>query len=90
MVGWHHRLNGHDFEQAPGDGRGSLSCCSPWPCCWQLNKKPPEQSESEELCRMEGSWRGRGLHGISVRGVYMEQALEDFRENTESVMIRTS
>ena len=32
MVGWHHRLDGHDFEQAPGvgDGRGSLACCSPW------------------------------------------------------------
>ena len=32
MVGWHHRLNGHEFEQAPGDGKGqgSLVCCSPW------------------------------------------------------------
>ena len=31
MVGWHHRLNGHDFEQMPGDceGQGSLACCSP-------------------------------------------------------------
>ena len=28
MVGWHHALNGHEFEQAPGDGRqGSLVCC---------------------------------------------------------------
>ena len=32
MVGWHHGLNGHQFEQAPGDGegQGSLACCSPW------------------------------------------------------------
>ena len=32
MVGWHHRLNGHEFEQAPGvgDRQGSLACCSPW------------------------------------------------------------
>ena len=32
MVGWHHRLDGHEFEQAPGvvDGQGSLVCCSPW------------------------------------------------------------
>ena len=38
MVGWHHRLNGHEFEQIPGvgdgqgigDGQGSLACCSPW------------------------------------------------------------
>ena len=32
MVGWHHRLNGHEFEQAwgVGDGQGGLACCSPW------------------------------------------------------------
>ena len=32
MVGWHHRWDGHEFEQAPGDGegQGSLACCSPW------------------------------------------------------------
>ena len=31
-VGWHHPLDGHEFEQAPGvgDGHGSLVCCSPW------------------------------------------------------------
>ena len=34
MVGWHHLLNGHEFEQAPGagDGQGRLECCSPWGC----------------------------------------------------------
>ena len=32
MVGWHHLLDGHEFEQAPGvaDGQGSLACCSAW------------------------------------------------------------
>ena len=32
IVGWHHRLNGHEFEQSLGDGegQGSLACCSPW------------------------------------------------------------
>ena len=32
MVGWHHLLNGHEFEQTPGvgDRQGSLACCSPW------------------------------------------------------------
>ena len=46
MVGWHHRLNGHEFEQASGDGdgQGSLRCCSPWGCkelntTEQLNNK---------------------------------------------------
>ena len=34
MVGWHHWLDGHEFEQAPGvgDGQGSLACCSLWGC----------------------------------------------------------
>ena len=46
MVGWHHPLNGHEFEQTRGDseGQGSLACCSPWGCkesnmSEQLNKK---------------------------------------------------
>ena len=32
MVRWHHRLNGHEFEETPGvgDGQGSLACCSSW------------------------------------------------------------
>ena len=32
MVGWHHQLNGHEFEQAPcdGEGQGDLVYCSPW------------------------------------------------------------
>ena len=32
MVGWHHQLNGHEFEQTLGDGKGhgNLVCCSPW------------------------------------------------------------
>ena len=32
LVEWHHRFNGHEFEQTPGDGegQGSLVCCSPW------------------------------------------------------------
>ena len=32
MVGWHHQLDGHDFEHTLGHGekQGSLACCSPW------------------------------------------------------------
>ena len=32
MIGWHHQLDGHEFEYGPGvsDGQGSLACCSPW------------------------------------------------------------
>ena len=44
MVGWHHQLHGHEFEQTPGagDGQGGLASCSPWGCkesdmTYQLN-----------------------------------------------------
>ena len=32
MIGWHHQLDGHEFEQTPGDSelQESLECCSPW------------------------------------------------------------
>ena len=46
MVGWHHRIDRHEFEQAPGVGerQGSLECCSRWghkesDMTEQLNKK---------------------------------------------------
>ena len=34
MVRLHHQINGHEFDQTPGDGKGqgSLVCCSPWGC----------------------------------------------------------
>ena len=63
MVGWHHRLDGHEFEQAPGigDGQGSLARCSPWgrkesDTTEQLNnnfcftEKETEAQSSEETC----------------------------------------
>ena len=42
MAGWHHRLNGHDFEQTLGDSEGqtSLACCSPWgPKEWDVTEQ---------------------------------------------------
>ena len=58
MVGRHHRLSGHEFEQAPGDseGQGSLLCCSPWGC--------NELDTSEQL---NSSWKaGRGREATGV------------------------
>ena len=51
MVGWHHWLDGHEFEQTSGDRQGSLVCCSPWGCkesdtTWQLNKNTAVSSFS--------------------------------------------
>ena len=46
-VGWHHWLNGHEFEQAlgVGEGQGSLACCSPWGCK-ELDMTEPLHSKS--------------------------------------------
>ena len=42
VVGWHHQLNRHEFEETPGDGegQGSLACCSLW-CCkeWGMTER---------------------------------------------------
>ena len=51
MVGWNHRLNGHEFEQTlgAGDRQGSLACCSPW------GRKEPDTTEWlnwAELCEL--------------------------------------
>ena len=67
MVGWHYRLNRHEFEQTLGDGegQGSLACCSPWghkesDTTQQLNDKGQaggilwDQKEAEPL-KGEGS-----------------------------------
>ena len=50
MVGWHHRLNGYEFEQplGVGDGQGSLACCSPWGC--------KESDTTVRLNWAEGKW----------------------------------
>ena len=54
-VGWHHQLNGHEFEktQGVGDGQGGLACCSPWghkesDTTEQLNNKNSLASEKEQ------------------------------------------
>ena len=43
MIGWHHQLNGHEFEQAPeiGDGQGGMACCNPWGCKESDSTEPP-------------------------------------------------
>ena len=51
MAGWHHRLEGHEFEQALGDGegQGSLVCCNPW--------GHKESDMTEQLNKTEGKFR---------------------------------
>ena len=58
MVGWHHRLNGHESEQIPGDseGHGSLVCCRPWGCkesetTERLNNNNQREGDGHRLSR---------------------------------------
>ena len=49
MVGWHHRVNGQEFEQTSEDseGQGSLACCSPW------GRKESDTTEQLNLTEMD-------------------------------------
>ena len=60
MAGWHHRLDGHELEQALGDseGQGSLVCCSPWGC--------KESYMTEQL----KSNSNRGYFQIKSKGIF--------------------
>ena len=56
MVGWHHRLNGHELGQTPGDGEGQgcLVCCSSWDhkesdTTWQLKNRTTDDTVKNEL-----------------------------------------
>ena len=51
MVGWHHRLNGHEFEQTPGFGdvQGSLVCYSPW--CLKESNMTEQLNQTEMLAK---------------------------------------
>ena len=59
MVGWHHQLNGHEFEQAPGvgDGQESLVCCSPWGC---------KESDKTERLNNDNIKSSNPIHTISA------------------------
>ena len=58
MVGWHHRLDGHEFEQAPvvGDGQGSLPCCSPWGCKESDMTEWLNWTEGSNCCFLTWRW----------------------------------
>ena len=64
MVGWHHQLDGREFEQTPEDceAQGSLVCCSPWGC---KESDTTERLNKNSFQRKEGSstvyWCGIGL-----------------------------
>ena len=58
LVGWHHWLNGHEFEQTLGDSEGqrSLACCSPWGC---------KESDTTEWLNWTGQLSTCGVYSMS-------------------------
>ena len=66
MVGWHHQLNGHEFEKAPGvsDGQGGLACYSQW------DRK--ELDMTEQLNWTELMWSNIYVSKLGVQGAYRE------------------
>ena len=50
MVGWHHRLNGHEFEQTPGntEGKGNLAHCSLWDHRVRPNLATKQQQQDDQ------------------------------------------
>ena len=64
MVGWHHRLNGHEFQQALGDGegQGNLVCCSPG-----VIKSRTRLSDWPTVTESRGDWGPRGTHSLRCR-----------------------
>ena len=65
MVGWHHRLNGQEFEQAPGDneGQGSLLCCSPRSC---KESDMNEQLNHNQIKETDPTWNQVSLSILSA------------------------
>ena len=54
MIGWHHRLKGHELEQSleNGEGQGSLECCSPW--CHSVGHDLGLNNNSKSLLTVNG------------------------------------
>ena len=77
MAGWHHQLNAHEFEQAPGDGevQGSLACCSSWGC---KESDRIEPLNNPVLYRRipsmnRGAWRAP-VHGVAKSGTPLSES----------------
>ena len=71
MGGWHHRLNGHEFESTPGvgDGQGGLACCSPW--------GHKESDTTERLNWTEPKWIARRSNQSILTEISPEYSLEE-------------
>ena len=79
MVGWHHQLDRHELEKAPGvgDGQGSLECYSPWGC------KVLDMTEQLKTNSLKLKTQDRGTKKTGRR-------IKIIRQTLESKMLRTA
>ena len=63
MAGWHHRLDGHEFEWTPGagDGQGGLACCDSWSCKESETTERLNWTEDAECLIKWSEWWAREL-----------------------------
>ena len=67
-AGWHHQLDGHEFEQVPGDGegQGSLACCSPWGSQKSGKTEQLGNRDPEPVKLRAGTLKSANTHGIHL------------------------
>ena len=92
MVGWHHQLNGHEFEQIPGDseGQGSLACCSSWGCRVRLDlvieQQPPNVGASPMAQWVKNLPAMQEPQEVWVRSLGQEDPLEEEMGTQSSIL----
>ena len=66
MVRQHHQLNGHEFEQTPGDngGQESLACCSLWGLKESDTTEQLNKDNNQEIVEERGTWH-TAVHGVA-------------------------
>ena len=82
MVGWRHRLDGHEFEQAPGvgDGQGGLACRSPWGC------RELDMTEGQKVYTWQGGIKRLKIPWMEETPGYSPWGLEEL-DTTEATSL---
>ena len=85
MTGWHHQLDGHEFEQAPGvgDRQGSLACCSPW------GHKDPDTTEQLNWLTLlfYSTWYSRITLYFSCLRLGFSQGIQSYSNKPRSLAL---
>jgi len=86
MAGWHHWLDGHEFEWTPGvgDGQGGLACCDSWGC--------KESDTTERLSWTELNWTRwtSGMHSTLIVCIFLHISILSYRKNKKSLTLTLS